>query len=101
MLLSEHSAGPHCCGWSVNHRLGKGTGIFMGDNAGDGPGHGRMVGRKRSAILKKVAKPLALVRALPSKCTDRKSTRLNSSHQITSYSVFCLKKENRPDTYTR
>src|SRR5258708_18976837 len=24
---------------------------------------------------------------------DRKSTRLNSSHQITSYAVFCLKKE--------
>src|SRR5207244_13178773 len=24
---------------------------------------------------------------------DRKSTRLNSSHQITSYSVFCLKKK--------
>src|SRR5438552_14441420 len=23
---------------------------------------------------------------------DRKSTRLNSSHQITSYAVFCLKK---------
>src|SRR5258708_23443101 len=25
---------------------------------------------------------------------DRKSTRLNSSHQITSYAVFCLKKKN-------
>src|SRR5258708_14918254 len=24
---------------------------------------------------------------------DRKSTRLNSSHQITSYAVFCLKKK--------
>src|SRR5258708_27532153 len=29
---------------------------------------------------------------------DRKSTRLNSSHQIISYAVFCLKKKN---TYTR
>src|SRR5947208_11484977 len=28
---------------------------------------------------------------------DRKSTRLNSSHQIISYAVFCLKKKNRPD----
>src|SRR5258708_23789771 len=27
--------------------------------------------------------------------TDRKSTRLNSSHQIISYAVFCLKKKNR------
>src|SRR5207244_9853628 len=26
---------------------------------------------------------------------DRKSTRLNSSHQINSYAVFCLKKKNR------
>src|SRR5258708_6919595 len=26
--------------------------------------------------------------------TDRKSTRLNSSHQIISYAVFCLKKKN-------
>src|SRR5207244_11161863 len=25
---------------------------------------------------------------------DRKSTRLNSSHQISSYAVFCLKKKN-------
>src|SRR5258708_11525886 len=28
---------------------------------------------------------------------DRKSTRLNSSHQIISYAVFCLKKKNRLD----
>src|SRR5947208_11754183 len=27
---------------------------------------------------------------------DRKSTRLNSSHQIISYAVFCLKKKNCP-----
>src|SRR5258708_21926628 len=29
----------------------------------------------------------------PSARTDRKSTRLNSSHQIISYAVFCLKKK--------
>src|SRR5258708_21710156 len=29
---------------------------------------------------------------------DRKSTRLNSSHQIISYAVFCLKKKKRPHT---
>src|SRR5258708_9002070 len=28
---------------------------------------------------------------------DRKSTRLNSSHQIISYAVFCLKKKNDID----
>src|SRR2546426_9287610 len=28
--------------------------------------------------------------------TDRKSTRLNSSHLVISYAVFCLKKKNYP-----
>src|SRR5258708_3108327 len=28
---------------------------------------------------------------------DRKSTRLNSSHQIISYAVFCLKKKQQED----
>src|SRR5438034_10272951 len=27
---------------------------------------------------------------------DRKSTRLNSSHTVSSYAVFCLKKKKRP-----
>ena len=31
----------------------------------------------------------------PTKVTDRKSTRLNSSHQIISYAVFCLKKKKK------
>src|SRR5258708_11535193 len=31
---------------------------------------------------------------------DRKSTRLNSSHQIISYAVFCLKKKNKTNTST-
>src|SRR5438552_9435429 len=30
----------------------------------------------------------------PAATKDRKSTRLNSSHQIISYAVFCLKKKN-------
>src|SRR2546429_5931889 len=30
----------------------------------------------------------------PVRCTDRKSTRLNSSHGYISYAVFCLKKKN-------
>src|SRR5258708_26474932 len=34
---------------------------------------------------------------LGSSQADRKSTRLNSSHQIISYAVFCLKKKN-PNT---
>src|SRR2546426_9001953 len=32
---------------------------------------------------------------------DRKSTRLNSSHLVISYAVFCLKKKNKPrNTHT-
>src|SRR5437870_11494359 len=36
---------------------------------------------------------LALGARLP---TDRKSTRLNSSHVAISYAVFCLKKKKKP-----
>src|SRR5438552_14287963 len=31
----------------------------------------------------------------PGRTGDRKSTRLNSSHQIISYAVFCLKKKKK------
>src|SRR5258708_27550483 len=34
----------------------------------------------------------------PARSTDRKSTRLNSSHQIISYAVFCLKKKKKKKT---
>src|SRR5436190_6809601 len=33
--------------------------------------------------------------ALRSSASDRKSTRLNSSHTVISYAVFCLKKKNK------
>src|SRR2546422_7464748 len=32
--------------------------------------------------------------------TDRKSTRLNSSHGYISYAVFCLKKKNKNNMHT-
>src|SRR5258708_22900096 len=41
-------------------------------------------------VLKGIALELGYVPVL-----DRKSTRLNSSHQIISYAVFCLKKKTR------
>src|SRR5258708_26355114 len=37
-------------------------------------------------VWDKIVRPIAVG-------TDRKSTRLNSSHQIISYAVFCLKKK--------
>src|SRR3712207_8690995 len=36
--------------------------------------------------------------AFPTELSDRKSTRLNSSHANISYAVFCLKKKNRTIT---
>src|SRR2546426_6191432 len=33
----------------------------------------------------------------PKQTLDRKSTRLNSSHLVISYAVFCLKKKNQYD----
>src|SRR5687768_18308178 len=38
---------------------------------------------------------LALVAAEHQQATDRKSTRLNSSHGYISYAVFCLKKKTK------
>src|SRR5258708_39614768 len=50
--------------------------------------------------LRDVAAPLACsisnsALARGSSLADRKSTRLNSSHQIISYAVFCLKKKKK------
>src|SRR5258708_20406632 len=39
--------------------------------------------------------PLSETVIVPAFLSDRKSTRLNSSHQIISYAVFCLKKKNK------
>src|SRR3712207_7004082 len=38
--------------------------------------------------------PLGTDRTRKPTCSDRKSTRLNSSHANISYAVFCLKKKN-------
>src|SRR5258708_16566674 len=43
------------------------------------------------AVGKVVRKVLFVAPSMP--ILDRKSTRLNSSHQIISYAVFCLKKK--------
>src|SRR5256885_6684099 len=38
--------------------------------------------------------PSSIVLIGRNRCRDRKSTRLNSSHLVISYAVFCLKKKN-------
>src|SRR5712664_4812931 len=42
----------------------------------------------------------AQVRAADADVEDRKSTRLNSSHDQISYAVFCLKKKKKKQTNT-
>src|SRR5256885_13085585 len=42
----------------------------------------------------------AIRRPAASGATDRKSTRLNSSHLVISYAVFCLKKKKIEMSYT-
>src|SRR2546426_6805467 len=44
--------------------------------------------------------PRALELGLELLGQDRKSTRLNSSHLVISYAVFCLKKKKAPGTLT-
>src|SRR5215204_7308768 len=40
-------------------------------------------------------------RRLRTRPRDRKSTRLNSSHTVISYAVFCLKKKKKKKKYKR
>src|SRR2546426_8071313 len=54
------------------------------------PGDWSGVGRRSSSMVVTIA-PHAVC---PS-TTDRKSTRLNSSHLVISYAVFCLKKKKK------
>src|SRR2546422_1484551 len=54
-----------------------------------------------SAVLWNVSAPtrrLARADAAADSTTDRKSTRLNSSHGYISYAVFCLKKKKNQPT---
>src|SRR5690348_17514246 len=58
--------------------------VHVGNRAGAGPDLGCR-GLARTALFEH---PIRLP------ITDRKSTRLNSSHPSISYAVFCLKKKN-------
>src|SRR5256885_12256074 len=54
---------------------------------GSSPGRGAAVARAYIAMPASLANSTACA-------LDRKSTRLNSSHLVISYAVFCLKKKN-------
>src|SRR5256885_9713439 len=60
-------------------------------------GAGARRGAKRIALANRIALPAVSSAAVRK---DRESTRLNSSHPVISYAVFCLEKknENQPAT---
>src|SRR5258708_15302176 len=64
-------------------------GVRHGDRARPAPAAARQL--RRSLIL---TPDNAHLWCPANGLVDRKSTRLNSSHQIISYAVFCLKKKN-------
>src|SRR5437588_2377255 len=54
----------------------------------------RATGPVRRGPRRRSARPLDRGAVAPK--SDRKSTRLNSSHTVISYAVFCLKKKKKP-----
>src|SRR5438034_8827132 len=50
--------------------------------------------RRADRRSRRAPEPLRPARRSPG-TADRKSTRLNSSHTVISYAVFCLKKKNK------
>src|SRR5256885_12954722 len=70
--LSLHDALPICLTLAIGSTVGRGC-----------------RGRSSSSLRGSGANPSA----------DRKSTRLNSSHLVISYAVFCLKKKKNPSPH--
>src|SRR3712207_7595582 len=71
---------------SAGHRVravGKGLGNRPRDTFSSSPSSHRAIGRTLDGCY--------------ASRTDRKSTRLNSSHANISYAVFCLKKKNKTE----
>src|SRR5258708_39720240 len=55
----------------------------------------KTMGQKRILVVDDEAVLRELLADILAREGDRKSTRLNSSHQIISYAVFCLKKKKK------
>src|SRR5258708_12567744 len=53
-------------------------------------------GRVEKGVAECAGKSATTFSTRPRPKRDRKSTRLNSSHQIISYAAFCLKKKKHP-----
>src|SRR5205807_6452693 len=76
---------------------GRGFGNRIGGRSGGGDvtGLAHLIPRQCAGLLAPLADQLLHIRLEPLAVAarDRKSTRLNSSHLVISYAVFCLKKK--------
>src|SRR2546426_5949738 len=55
----------------------------------------------QATVSKNMLRPRRPEHELRHRRLDRKSTRLNSSHLVISYAVFCLKKKKKSTTYSQ
>src|SRR5258708_7966615 len=77
---------------SIKRLMGEGLDVKVWD---EDVSLGRLAGSNRQYIEEVIPHIGSVLSAdLEGTLRDRKSTRLNSSHQIISYAVFCLKKKN-------
>src|SRR5258708_13218126 len=79
------------------------TTLFRSRNAVQASPRGALVRAEVTTDVSTRLHTIAVVDQGPGVPQDRKSTRLNSSHQIISYAVFCLKKKkttNHNTTHT-
>src|SRR5438132_7985307 len=60
----------------------------------------RSVRRVSADDVREICEVRCVLECEATRCaTDRKSTRLNSSHTVISYAVFCLKKKKKEKKY--
>src|SRR5256885_8613312 len=71
------------------------TTLFRSAHAAPGRARGLARARPRPAVVARRRHRAARLRGARGSVGDRKSTRLNSSHLVISYAVFCLKKKKR------
>src|SRR5258708_16870389 len=79
--------------WLVHHYVPT---IHLPSTSGNTPHCTRTCAPAPSpAALPHLDVPIQMWQCSRARSRDRKSTRLNSSHQIISYAVFCLKKKKQ------
>src|SRR2546427_5733249 len=79
------------------------TTLFRSRHDATGGRHGLDLARRLDGdhrpMMRLISPAMSSTAPVPgTRCTDRKSTRLNSSHSQISYAVFCLKKKKKKTT---